>query len=276
MRCPRCDADTHADRTYCPACKWRLSRPFSAQPPAAAGNACYGGIPRIQPGLDAFNLTPPTRADCMNRPQRRCGSPRRQRHQVPTNGNAVAVLPEEARWEAPPRFEVLELPVVQSSFDFSAAEDEAEQLVPLAGTAPVKARCQAGLFDAALILLAGGVFFGLFALLAPPAAGLGGQMGLERRDLLIYLLSGYSLATIYFGFFTLLGCRTPGMQYYGLRVVSFEGQPLSTRQGLWRAFGYMASTGSLLLGFFWALVDDRRLTWHDHISQTFITDRTVL
>jgi uncharacterized RDD family membrane protein YckC len=180
----------------------------------------------------------------------------------------VAVLPEGARWAEPAHLEVVEMPVVQSSFDFEVAEHEAQQLAARA-SAPVSLRLQAGLLDATLIVLAGGVFFALFALL-------GGHLGVTRGDLLIYLLAGYALAVAYFGLFTLLGSQTPGMQYYGLRVVNFEGRKPTSEQKLWRAFGYVASSGSLLMGFLWAVADERRLTWHDHISHTFITDRTVL
>jgi len=270
MNCPRCDSSTYADRLYCPSCNWQLSRPFTAGAtrPTFSSNGSLEARAHVQSAPDPFILTPPTRAEWMNRPQRRRALARHHRHQPPTNGNAVAVLPAEARWEAPPRLEVVEMPVVQSSFDFTAAEQEAQQLAARAA-APVGVRFQAGLFDAMLILLASGVFFGLFAVL-------GGQVSIARRDLLIYLLAAYSLSVLYLGLFTLLGGRTPGMQHHHLRVVSFEGKPLGRTQALWRAFGYVVSTGSLLLGFFWALADERRLTWHDHISQSFLTDRTVL
>jgi hypothetical protein len=39
---------------------------------------------------------------------------------------------------------------------------------------------------------------------------------------------------------------------------------------LWRAFGYLVSTGALLLGFVWALVDSDGFTWHDRMSGTFL------
>lgn len=224
--------------------------------------------PNIQTAADAlpedFFLSPPARRERASQTVRR----RHRRRQPPTNGSAVAVLPKEARWEAPPRFEVIEMPLVQAAFDFTAAELEAEQLAARAA-APVSLRFQAGLLDASLILLASAVFFALFALLA-------GHVGLARRDLLIYLSAGFVLASLYFSLFTLLGGRTPGMQYYHLRVVTFEGHPLPPPHALWRAFGYMVSLGALLLGFLWALVDERRLTWHDRISRTFLTDRAIV
>jgi len=271
---------TSADRTCCPSCDWQLSRPFTS----AADYAPIGsnnGRNRSAPAYgntngDSFSLTPPDVADWARRPQprhwrdrqRRRFGHRARRHTFSNDADAVAVLPEGARWAEPAHLEVVSMPVVQSSFDFDLAEQEAQQLAARA-SAPVSLRLQAALFDATLVLFAGGVFFALFVLL-------GGQLGLARRDLLIYLLAGYALTVAYFGLFTLLGSQTPGMQYYRLRVVNFEGKPPTSSQKLWRSFGYVISTGSLLLGFLWAVADERRLTWHDHISHTFITDRTAL
>ncbi|MBI4466224.1 MAG: RDD family protein [Acidobacteria bacterium] len=269
MDCPRCGVSVFAELNSCRGCGWQLSRPFlldpattstSAKPPDISVTAA---LPPIQTAADAFALSPPTqRARAAQ--QRRLA---RRRSWTGAPENPVALLPAEARWEVPPRFEVIEMPLVQSAFDFAAAEEEAERLAAVAA-APVGVRFRAGLLDATLILLATGVFFGLFALLSR-------EVSFARRDLLIYLVAGFALASAYFALFTLLGGRTPGMQYYGLRVVTFAGTPLPARVGLGRAFGYLVSIGSLLLGFCWALVDERRLTWHDHVSKTFLTDRPL-
>jgi len=40
---------------------------------------------------------------------------------------------------------------------------------------------------------------------------------------------------------------------------------------VWRSFGYLLSGAALMLGFFWAFWDEDRLTWHDRISQTYVT-----
>ncbi|MGH9813766.1 MAG: RDD family protein, partial [Candidatus Acidiferrales bacterium] len=90
--------------------------------------------------------------------------------------------------------------------------------------------------------------------------------------LLVYLLANFVLAAAYFGLFTLFGGRTPGMQAHGLYAATFESKRLPEDRALWRAFGYVVSIASLGLGFFWAALDDRGLTWHDMISQTLITD----
>lgn len=282
MQCPRCGVSTLADRSSCPACNWHLSRPYAQDhdpllPPRRTAEV-QQPEPSIQTAADAFIdpfvLTPPRRQDRQHQSRRRRSFARRRRD-LRAHAHALAAWPTDADWPGTggsstqsARFELIEATGVQSAFDFEAAEQEAELLAGRAA-ASVGLRFQAGLLDAVLILLAGGLFFGLFALL-------GGRLDLGRRDLLIYMLSGYALATLYFGLFTLFGGRTPGMQHYGLKAVTFEGKPLPRPQAIWRAFGYAVSTGALLLGFVWAMADERHLTWHDHISRTFLTDRTLL
>ncbi len=284
MHCPRCATSSPADRLYCPACHWQLSQPFvSGAQTNGRGHtfssnsaSAFEVTAQVPPAPDPFILTPPEPPK-WNRSLRRRGRGRQPRKWSRGHAGGVArsPMPEQARsprdgrrWEAPARLEVLEMPLVQAAFDFPSSEDDAERLAAQAA-APVGVRMKAGLMDATLILLAGGVFFGMFALL-------GGELGASRHDLLIYLVATFALATAYFGLFTLLGGRTPGMQYHRLRVVSFEGKPMTPTQARLRAVGYVVSGGSLLLGFLWAWVDERRLTWHDHISRTFLTDRTVL
>jgi len=40
---------------------------------------------------------------------------------------------------------------------------------------------------------------------------------------------------------------------------------------IWRSIGYQISGGTAFLGYLWALWDEDKLTWHDRISQTYIT-----
>jgi uncharacterized RDD family membrane protein YckC len=84
---------------------------------------------------------------------------------------------------------------------------------------------------------------------------------------------------ILFAFYKLLAAwlsdRSPGLRFLDLRVLHFDGRPPNRRQRTVRA---LAGVGSLLpagIGLFWALMDEERLTFHDHISETFITlDKT--
>jgi uncharacterized RDD family membrane protein YckC len=75
----------------------------------------------------------------------------------------------------------------------------------------------------------------------------------------------------YFALFTVFGGSTPGMMLRGLRVVSFDGGIPTSRQMVWRSFGYLISAGMCFLGFVWALWDEDQLCWQDRISQTYLT-----
>lgn len=298
MDCPRCRFSASSEASQCPFCGWRLSRTFStisvapptlpqrSAPTASTADTLVMGptsFARTAPApttrvsvvplqaVDAFVLVPPasplrqTSHPGLRRPARRRPNwlTRLRRSSL-----AAATLPAARSLphvEPVPRLEILEMPVVQTRFEFTAAAPEPAAL-PVRAAAPVELRLCAGLFDALLIVVAGSFFFTLFALL-------GGDLSFARRDLLIYLVASSVLPAGYFSLFTLFGGRTPGMQRFGLRAVGFNAQLMTAERARWRAFGYLVSLGSLFLGFFWALLDDRQLTWHDHISQTFITDR---
>jgi uncharacterized RDD family membrane protein YckC len=71
--------------------------------------------------------------------------------------------------------------------------------------------------------------------------------------------------------FTFVGGSTPGMVLRGLSVVCFDGKPPSSVELAWRSFGYLLSAAAGMLGFLWAALDEHGLSWHDRISQTYIT-----
>lgn len=282
MYCPRCGTHASAEKSRCPECTWLLSKSYTddhefseeivLQPPDPPGKGdAYRG----------YTAWPNTLADVTQGANG--GKPRqtslwtdrmsaalprrfRRRERWETLGNtAVATMPEEARWAEPARVEYIQLPLAQSTFDFSGPDDDGEQLAARLG-ASIGQRMQAGALDGLVIASAAGLFFGLFGLLS-------GGLGLARKDLLVYLGAFFAIASVYYVIFTLSRGATPGMQLRGLRAVTFEGRPLGFHHRLWRSFGYVVSTGSLLLGFLWAAVDEKRLTWHDYISGTFVTDR---
>ena len=61
------------------------------------------------------------------------------------------------------------------------------------------------------------------------------------------------------------------MNWLGLRVLNFDGEPPSAAQRRTRALGTILSTLSLGLGFAWSIADEEKLTWHDRMSKTFVT-----
>lgn len=170
--------------------------------------------------------------------------------------------------EPPAVTEKIEIVAVEPPPEFTEPEEdswhpdrEVERLVPVAG---LDERWSAGLYDAACLALAFAVFLVLFGTL-------GGRISLARPDAAVSGAVFVLLYGLYFALFTGLGGATPGLDARGLSIVSFDGAAASRAQLMWRSFGYLVSAGTLMLGFLWALWDEDQLTWHDRISQTYVT-----
>jgi len=81
----------------------------------------------------------------------------------------------------------------------------------------------------------------------------------------LLIAAGYKLLYCYAGVATL------GQQGARLHIVSFDGQAPTRQQRMIRMASGWVSLASAGMGILWALVDQERLSWHDHISQTFLT-----
>lgn len=156
----------------------------------------------------------------------------------------------------------------QSELDFetaplaSAAQQPSNRLVPVA---QVRDRLHAGLLDAGFLIITYGGFLLLFS-------SLGNSLSFGKVEAAVYAATLFLIYGLYFTLFTAFGASTPGMLLRNLHFVSFDGHPATPQQMLWRCFGYLISAAAGLLGFLWALWDEDHLTWHDRISQTYITD----
>jgi uncharacterized RDD family membrane protein YckC len=129
---------------------------------------------------------------------------------------------------------------------------------------PLPLRRKAAMLDIALLLFSYGGMLALFW-------ALGGRIGFDKLDVVV---TGATLALFYaqyFALFTIFGGRTPGMMLCRLRVMSFDGGVPTSRQMVWRSFGYLISAGTCFLGFLWALWDEDQLCWQDRISRTYLT-----
>lgn len=131
--------------------------------------------------------------------------------------------------------------------------------------APPAQRIFAGLVDALVVATATGLF-GLTFLQMSGAAPTG------------RMAAGFALAlpaffwALYQYIFLVYGGTTPGLQMTGLRLTTFDGNPVPRRQRQWRALATMVSCLSLGLGFLWALVDEDGLGWHDRITRTCVRE----
>ncbi len=147
----------------------------------------------------------------------------------------------------------------------AASQSAAEiALSPLYPVASLRRRRKSALVDTGLLLFSYGGMLALFSVL-------GGHIGLNKLDLSVAGATFALFYAQYFALFTIFGGSTPGMMICGLRAVSFDGGTPTSRQMVWRSFGYLVSAGSCFLGFVWALWDEDRLCWHDRISHTYLT-----
>lgn len=135
---------------------------------------------------------------------------------------------------------------------------------PLYAVASLHERRRAAIVDAGLLIFSYGGMLALFTVL-------GGHIGFNKLDMTVAGATFALFYAQYFALFTVFGGSTPGMMLRGLRVVSFDGGIPTSRQMVWRSFGYLISAGTCFLGFVWALWDEDQLCWQDRISQTHLT-----
>ncbi len=144
-------------------------------------------------------------------------------------------------------------------------EEPEEEPAPLElPLAPLGRRFWGGMIDLLVLIVAAGVFALIFW-------RAGGRMSMHPLNLIVVAFIAALLVCAYFGVFTALTSTTPGLLWMGIEVRSFKGGPPTPRQAAWRAFGYLMSASALMLGFVWAVVDSDSLTWHDRMSDTFLT-----
>ena len=160
--------------------------------------------------------------------------------------------------------EVEESPKIQWAAGLTVPTDSA--LLPVASSS---LRRRAGLVDGICLALA---FAGIFILFA----AFGGRLALAKMDAVVCVAIVALLYIQYFTLFTVMGGVTPGMMLTGLRLVSFDGTAPQPKQLAWRSFGYVISGGTAFIGFLSTLWDEDHLSWHDRISQTYITSAEAL
>ncbi len=84
---------------------------------------------------------------------------------------------------------------------------------------------------------------------------------------LVQLLTVGCVVGFYSYFWRLRG-QTLGMQAWRIRLRSFDGSDVTTRQVLLRCLGAVISIAPVGAGYVWCLLDRNRRCWHDYISGT--------
>jgi uncharacterized RDD family membrane protein YckC len=122
-------------------------------------------------------------------------------------------------------------------------------------------RMIAGLLDWSMVIIAYGLFLGVYRLL-------GGEFVLNRLNIVMLAAVLPLLGFVYGGMWAWARRETAGMKWTGLRLLTFDGFPPDGRQRLSRLAGSALSTMTGI-GLLWSLVDEESLGWQDHISRTF-------
>jgi uncharacterized RDD family membrane protein YckC len=132
-----------------------------------------------------------------------------------------------------------------------------------APVADVLHRAVASALDWLVVLAAYVMFLGAYRML-------GGEIVLDKVNILILIGAWVLIAFTYGVMWTLAGRETAGMHWTGLRLITFEGFPLDGRH---RSLRLLGSCISLCAGIamLWPLADEEGLSWPDHISSTFPT-----
>jgi uncharacterized RDD family membrane protein YckC len=131
-------------------------------------------------------------------------------------------------------------------------------------TASIPRRMLAGLLDGLVLMgaLAGfGAMFVWVNPLRPPMS----VMVMAVMIVSVLLWAAYEfLFTVYTG-------STPGLRLARLRLVRFDGSPISRRMRRWRVLASYLSAFSLGLGYLWSVLDEDGLCWHDRMTRTHLS-----
>ncbi len=133
-----------------------------------------------------------------------------------------------------------------------------------ATVASPKHRAIASAVDGGMIFIGFGAFLFTFHLM-------GGMFHLNRQTIPFFIGVFATLALFYSLLWIWSGRETVGMRCTRLRLINFDGLPAARRDRILRIFGACLSCCAGGAGLLWALVDEEKLTWHDHISKTFPT-----
>ena len=118
--------------------------------------------------------------------------------------------------------------------------------------------------DASMVLIALGLFLGIFLLS-------GGRIAFTKQVIPLFVAMIALLWALYHTFWCMANGDSPGMRFAGLRVLNFDGRPADRGERGLRQTAFVLSALSAGVGLFWAFLDEESLTWHDHISKTFPT-----
>ena len=174
-------------------------------------------------------------------------------------------------------------PASQATLDLRPGSSQSERTLPtgvlarVSGNghvAPPMRRITAGAMDVAMVLIG----FGAFAIVAHFAGPLidsdAASVFGTGRAMWVTLALAMTFISFFYGLiFAMARRETAGMNWTDLRLVTFDGSPLETRDRVIRFASAWLSYCSAGLGLLWALADEENLAFHDHISKTYPAEK---
>jgi uncharacterized RDD family membrane protein YckC len=136
--------------------------------------------------------------------------------------------------------------------DYSGGDDSRRDAFPDVELADVGARFIALIIDSVLV----GMLTGVLAL---GAEGFG-------ASLLTFIIG----AAYQWYFLTACNGQTVGKMLLKIRVVRLDGAPLTASDAVIRYIGYYINSFLFMIGWIWALFDDRHQGFHDKLVNTVV------
>ena len=129
-------------------------------------------------------------------------------------------------------------------------------------------RSVAAILDLAMVVIGCGIFLAIFQCFC-------GGVRLDKFDAVMLGCSLLLITMLYGMLFAIAGRETAGQRWTELRLINFDGHPPDGPSRVLRFAGGWLSFGACGIGLLWSLLDEENLTWHDHMSKTFLTMREV-
>jgi len=165
--------------------------------------------------------------------------------------------------DAQPRREFLEQAPAESLAERKLRLDQALEWDQNVQIAPMSLRLMAGLVNGSLVT---GAFLLVAMVVASQVKVLPSLRGIEAASAVMLAV----IAALYHGLFHAFAKGTPGMQYAGVSLCTFDGKKPTRAQRVGRLAAMLVSVVPIGLGVMWAIFDEDRLSWHDRLSQTYL------
>jgi uncharacterized RDD family membrane protein YckC len=251
---------THAEAEWAPRSHSESSAESSAESSEEDGSSLAQASPRPNHGarIIEFPRSPEYRSDFMR--------------SDPAPGTSYNELAGPVM--APPRIleapEIVPPPPALGGITIEATEPKGVPRrpgieVPLQA-APLSRRMAAAAIDGLVILLATALFGSIFWKVSATRPPLSQILGLIAAVPCLLWAAYQYLLLVYAG-------TTPGLRFAGLEVARFDGILANRRLRRWRVLAAYLGAVSLGMGYFWVLLDEDALCWHDRITHTYLAPK---